>query len=375
MGHVRATLTLLAAAWCGRAQRAAAASKAAPHPPIEGKTCDAATPGSLFAQIRMGAGHGDPCGAIQLTPTSPELVWTSSEVSELAQLLGSHPVRELDLSGSVLGDANAALLAEGLAAALAKGCRRVRLDRVHLGNDGLSALSRAATRALGASEPHFSSGDSGGSVHGAELSLADNKINDVGGGHLSSLLLRHLARLDLSGNALTDRMARLLLGHIRTSPLRELDLSRNEISLALVEKLRSVRNRSGQRVHVKAAGQRAPGSEPPAHHRTETPPPPPAGGTNYDSGRWHAGMLPWKAAKESIAALQSDGLLEARHAATLTAMGADHEAVKKAFAKYGGLEGADTTKLAQELRRVAEWAGSSKELRRRLRDGRGGVYV
>eukprot|EP01045_Picozoa_sp_COSAG04_P006288 COSAG04_NODE_306_length_17292_cov_58.911766_1_plen_325_part_10 len=251
-------------------------------------------------------GHGDPCGAIQLTPTSPELVWASSEVSELAQLLGSHPVRELDLSGSVLGDANAALLAEGLAAALAKGCRRVRLDRAHLGNDGLSALSRAATRALSASEPHFSSGDSGGSVHGAELSLADNKINDMGGGYLSSLLLRHLARLDLSGNALTDRMARLLLGHIRTSPLRELDLSRNEITPGFVEKLRSVRNRSGQRVHVKAAGQRAPGSEPPAHHRKETPPPPPAGGTNYDSGRWHAGMLPWKAAKESIAALQSD---------------------------------------------------------------------
>ena len=47
--------------------------------------------------------------------------------SELAQLLGSHPVRELDLSGSVLGDANAALLAEGLAAALGSGCRRVRV--------------------------------------------------------------------------------------------------------------------------------------------------------------------------------------------------------------------------------------------------------
>ena len=113
-------------------------------------------------------------------------------------------MRELDLSGSVLGE-RAPRLTPGLAAAVGNGCRRLRLNRVHFGDVGLVALSEAMGSALAASEPYFDSGN--GSVsYGLSLTLAENKLTDVGGVVLCKLALRYIAELDLSDNAFSDQL-------------------------------------------------------------------------------------------------------------------------------------------------------------------------
>jgi hypothetical protein len=207
-----------------------------------------ATPVALFAAIRQ----QQPCSSIEFRAAETRAVplsWAAAEVIELAQLLreNSLPLRRLDLSGSVLGDDNAVLLAPALGDVVRAGCRELRLAGVALGDGGLVAVGQELAQALT---------PLGGDQTGLSLHLADNRITDAGAAALLGFALLHLNELDLSGNQVTDRAARGLLAAVPTSSLRLLDLSRNKLSGSVVSALRALRNRDGQRVDVRADGQK-----------------------------------------------------------------------------------------------------------------------
>jgi hypothetical protein len=319
------TIVLLASS-CGGTITAAN-----PHPYHPGKECGhrGQTAAALFEELRAGG-----CGTLEYKGPSPLL---PPEIDELAELLTDDwAFRELDLSGTPLGDDHVTLLAKGLSAAARSGCRELDLSRTAIGNAGTKALARSLERALTEVPPHYSA-KRGGSQFGLKLDLAGNRITDGGITELQALL-PHLSELDLSGNAITDAGARGLLAALPTSALRELDLDRNQIGSAeLLAQLRSSTNRDGHRIDVDAKHQSS-------HADRLTPStgePPAAGSAEAAYG--------WNEVYDAVEALETDGLLSADTASALRRKAAsDDPAILRVFEKFGGFD-ADPDKLAKRL--------------------------
>ena len=311
-------------------------SAANPHPYVRGRECgERMTSRQLFAALRTGPGSGSPCASIEWH--SPEPL-SAFDVKELVSLLDDqHPMREIDLSGSEIGDEKMALLAPAFGSAVQFGCGELDLSRVAIGDAGAGALARVLGQAMGAAAPYFPT--KYGSRYGLKLDLGNNRLGDAVASDLAELL-PFLSELDLTGNRLGDAGARALLAALPASPLRELDLEWNEISSSVIAELRAAVNRDGQRVDVDAGQQR-----PPSDPSVPPPPQPPVGGGT--AGDAEGGS--WSDVYDAIEALEKDGLLEPAPASALRRMAAsDHVGVTRVFAKFGGFD-ADPALLARRL--------------------------
>lgn len=309
-----------------------APTAAEPHTYVSGRECGhrGQTAAALFQEVRAGG-----CGTLEYKGSAR---LSPAETDELVTLLHTTELRELDLSGTVLGDEEAAELAIGIGSAVRLGCRDIDLSRTGIGDSAVKNLARTLERVLAESPPWYSR-KKGGSSFGLKLDLGENRITDGGATELQALL-PYLSDLDLSGNAITDAGARGLLSALPRSALYDLDLDRNQIqSTELMAQLRSSTNRDGSRIDIDSKYQNAPGqSTPPTSGTAATVDPP--------QGRSYG----WDAVYDAVEALETDGLLPADIAGALRRKAAhDDPAVLRIFDKFGGFDAADPALLAKRL--------------------------
>lgn len=306
-----------------------------PHNYVPGKECGhrGQTAAAFLQEVRGGG-----CNSLEYKGSTP---LSSAEMNEFVALLQTTRLNELDLSGSVLGDEKAIVLAEGISSAVRLGCREIDLSRTGIGNAALKTLARSLERALNEFPPYYSSKH--GSSFGLKLDLGGNAITDGGITDLQALL-PSLSDLDLSGNTITDTGARGLLSALPGSALHELDLDHNAIQSAeLLAQLRSSTNRDGNRIDIDSKYQNTPGQAPPTARDAATQagePPPPVQDGSYG----------WNDAYDAVEALEADGLLSAGKASALRRKAAsDDPAVLRIFEKFGGFDAADPNLLATRL--------------------------
>ena len=138
----------------------------------------------LFAALRTGPGSGSPCASIEWH--SPEPL-SAFDVKELVALLDDqHRMREIDLSGSEIGDEKMALLAPAFGSAVQFGCGELDLSRVDISDAGAGALARVLGQAMGAAAPYFPT--KYGSRYGLKLDLGNNRLGDAVASDLAELL-------------------------------------------------------------------------------------------------------------------------------------------------------------------------------------------
>ena len=310
-----------------------APTAAEPHTYVSGRECGhrGQTAAALFQEVRAGG-----CGTLEYKGSAR---LSPAEIDELVTLLNTTPLRELDLSGTVLGNEEAAELAIGIGSAVRLGCREIDLSRTNIGDSAVKTLARTLERVLAEFPPWYSR-KKGGSSFGFKLDLGSNRITDGGITELQALL-PYLSDLDLSNNAITNAGARGLLSALPRSALYDLDLDRNQIqSTELLAQLRSSTNRDGSRIDIDSKHQNAPGSGAPVD--------PPQGQNNPPQGQNNG--YGWDAVYDAVEALETDGLLTADKASALRRKAAnDDPAVLRIFDKFGGFDAADPALLAKRL--------------------------
>ena len=309
----------------------AAPTAAEPHTYVPGRECGrrGQTPAELFQEVLAGG-----CGTLELKGAA----LSAAEADELVTLLHTTRLRELELSGTVLSDEKAILLAEGIGSAVRLGCREVDLSRTEIGDSAVKALARTLKSVLTEFPPWYSR-KKGGSSFGLKLDLGGNRITDAGITELQALL-PHLADLDLSGNAVTDIGARGLLSALPGSALYDLDLDRNQIQSAeLLTQLRSITNRDGNPIDIDFKHQSPPGTRSSVRAADVVTAP-----------QGQSGIYGWDAVYDAVEALETDGLLTADKASALRRKAAnDDPAVLRVFEKFGGFDAADPPLLAKRL--------------------------
>ncbi len=301
-----------------------------PHTYAAGRACGhrGQTAAGLFQEVIAGG-----CGTLEYKGPAP---LSSAEIDELVTLLHTNPLRELQLSGTVLGDEKTIVLAEAIGSAVRLGCREVDLSRTDIGDSAVKTLAQTLERVLTEFPPWYSR-KKGGSSFGLKLDLGGNRITDAGITEIQALL-PHLADLDLSGNAVTDIGARGLLSALPGSALYDLDLDRNQIqSTELLMQLRSSTNRDGNRIDIDSKHQ-------------NTPVVPSPGGATSTTKASQGQIYGWDAVYDAVEALETDGLLTSDKASSLRRKAAnDDPAVLRIFEKFGGFDAPDPALLAKRL--------------------------
>lgn len=307
-----------------------APTAAEPHAYAAGRECGhrGQTAASLIQEVTAGG-----CGTLEYKGPAP---LSAAETEELVALLHTTNLRELQLSGTALGDEKVSVLAEGIGSAVRLGCREIDLSRTEIDDSAVKILARTLERVLTDFPPWYTR-KKGGSSFGLKLDLGANRITDAGVTELQALL-PHLAELDLSDNAVTDLGARGLLSALPGSALYDLDLDRNQIqSTELLTQLRSSTNRDGNRIDVDSKHQHTPGA--------------PSSGAAASAAKASPGhAYGWDAVYDAVEALETDGLLAADTASALRRKAAtDDPAVLRIFEKFGGFDAADPALLAKRL--------------------------
>lgn len=311
-----------------------APTAAEPHTYVPGRECGhrGQTAGALFQEVLAGG-----CGTLEYKGSD---ALSAAEIDELVTLLHTTRLRELDLSGSILGDEKAIALAEGIGSAVRLGCREVDLSRTEIGNAAVKTLARTLQSVLTEFPPWYSR-KKGGSSFGLKLDFGGNRITDGGVTEIQALM-PHLADLDLSGNSITDTGARGLLSALPRSALYDLDLDRNQIqSVELLAQLRGSTNRDGNRIDIDAKHQAA------LDQGKQS-----SGGVagTAKSPQGQNGAYGWDAVYDAVEALETDELLTPEKASALRRKAAnDDPAVLRIFEKFGGFDAADPAKLALRL--------------------------